>query len=453
MLPRVLDLGRFQTADEKRWLANTTAFVNNIAHADFKHLMLQPHPGITTQWFAAPTIFADNWNIKKLSLALTTAALVIITGYIFFLLWGRIGGILVTLILATNTLLVAHSRILAMDALLAHFLLLSLALLLLWKKTNSSRYLAAAGAAASLAILSKLPGVIIIPFSFAILLPKHYKPIGIWLLGLLITTALVFPSIYVNTDQVFSDVTAFFQSENYTEEHPAGNLYYLRTIIFFSTPLHFFELLIIGYSWRKITPARRRDLATLLFFALIFICMMSLGAKKGDRYILPVFLILDVMAAYAFIIASSGRFARSATSKSAIIIAMLVTWQAFETARLHPYALSYVNPIVKPFFKDRRLGWGEGLDLAAAYLNKNPNAKELTVASFYPSEFATHFAGNSVPLNQHDHASVDYVVLYRAMLERGQAWETDVLVAYQTIQPEKTIDLNGMPYVWIVRRK
>lgn len=135
---------------------------------------------------------------------------------------------------------------------------------------------------------------------------------------------------------------------------------------------------------------------------------------------------------------------------------LLVTgllWQAADIARLHPHTLSYINPITKPFYSDRRLGWGEGFDLAADYLNKKPNATELTVASMYPTEFAYNFNGQVIPLNHFEDDNADYVVLYRALFQRGQdTWETEILNHFTNQMPEKTITLNGLEYLWIYKK-
>lgn len=43
-----------------------------------------------------------------------------------------------------------------------------------------------------------------------------------------------------------------------------------------------------------------------------------------------------------------------------------------------------------------QIGWGEGLDQAARYLNSKPNAKELKVSTYYPSgPFSYFFDGNN----------------------------------------------------------
>ncbi len=182
---------------------------------------------------------------------------------------------------------------------------------------------------------------------------------------------------------------------------------------------------------------------------------MTLGAKKGDRYILPSFLFLDALTVIVFFsLIIQFRARRLLLLATYCLLLTGLLWQAIDVARLHPHALAYVNPLTKPFYGHRRLGWGEGFDLAAVYLNQKPRAAKLTVASYYPTEFDYNFVGQVIPLNHYRDANADYVVLYRAMYERDpNAWETDILNQFASRTPEKIITLNGLEYAWIHKTK
>ncbi|MEX1997145.1 MAG: glycosyltransferase family 39 protein [Candidatus Andersenbacteria bacterium] len=498
--PRIFDLDAFLTADEKRWVANTNGFVMKLAARQWDNLLQQPHPGITTQWFGAPTIFSDSWTIRKLPLVLAQSILVLLIGYIFWRLWGTLPAILLTLLLGLNPPLVAHTRVYAMDSLLALFLLLSLGCLLTWKKYQQWQYLVFAAGAAAAAILSKLPGILILPFTLLFLLwhalsTRRYRhtlrALALWSLILLTSLVLILPSLATNTQNVINEFRSFFDSDDYQELHQEEPTYYLRSLIFFSTPLQLFSLVLLPLTaiwlyYRQVVPKTqisRAEAIWLILFGISFVAMMSQGLKKGDRYVLPAFLIWDTVVVITvwwlltiirhdvFQLTSLLRINKQAgdapgdptpkhhSSHLAAnylptlwiggVVLMLIL-QAATLWQLHPYALAYVNPLTKPFFGERRLGWGEGLDLAALYLGAQPDSKHLKVAAYYPIEFSLHFPGEVVPAHQHEHESVDYIVLYRAMYERGpQAWETDVLQYYKDKTPEKVISLNGIEYVWI----
>lgn len=454
---RFADLGQFSTADEARWHANVDNFTSALAHANFVETYQLPHPGITLQWLASPTVHGDAWTTRKSTLIAAQYILLLITGYIFYRLWGKQAALILLSLLILNPLLIAHTRVYAMDSLLAVFLLLSLGCLFLWRKTASARYLVLAGIAGALAILSKLPGIVILPFSLLLIIywHKHQPRLAVqwaatWLIACVVALPIVFPALAVRPAVMIQNMLEFFSSDDYTELHPASNWYYGRTLIFFSTPLHLAGLLLLPFVWKKISKVRQEQIAVLLIFAVGFVFVMSLGSKMGDRYILPIFLILDALIATAFagIIKSSVKTPDLRYVTYGFLALFL--WQAADVYRLHPYHLAYINPITKPFFDERRLGWGEGLELAAAYLNQKPDASNLKAAAYYPTIFADSFVGTTVPLHEWDAGGVDYAVLYRAQLERGEsAWETDVLQQFRSKKPEHVITLNDLPYVWI----
>ncbi|MFN8458472.1 MAG: hypothetical protein U0401_28100 [Anaerolineae bacterium] len=59
-----------------------------------------------------------------------------------------------------------------------------------------------------------------------------------------------------------------------------------------------------------------------------------------------------------------------------------------------PYYLTYYNPFlggVQEAAQQVPVGWGEGLEQAAHFLNSLPNAKKLNVSSWYGSIFRTLF--------------------------------------------------------------
>src|SRR3989338_8252049 len=164
LLPRLFDLGAFQAADEKMWIANTQGFTKNLALGRWDKLLQQPHPALTTQWLGALTINSSSLATRKIPLAIGQSIAIAFIGYIFYRLWGKWPAALLVLLLALNPPLIAHTRVYAMDSLLAQFLLLSVGCLLLWRKNNITRYLVFSGLAGALAVLSKLPGLIIVPF-------------------------------------------------------------------------------------------------------------------------------------------------------------------------------------------------------------------------------------------------------------------------------------------------
>lgn len=468
LFPRVLNLDAFRTADEKRWVANTEGFIRNLSLGDWGELLRQPHPGITTQWLGALTIRFDDWQMKKLPLVLGQAALILAVAYVFSKLWGKKAGFLTLLLLAVDPFLFAHTRIYAMDSLLALFTVLSLALLFLWDKTNSKRYLFFSAFCASAAVLSKISGVVLIPFSLLFVFWKLYsekkslvdisKKIFFWIVYFAVSSVIILPSLAISPLNVFGDFKEFLISDQYSKEHSLGLLYYFRTLEFFSSPAHFLIIILLPVAMflKKVSIKKEliKEIFWILLLALLFFLEMTVGAKKGDRYILPVFALFDVaVAVVIFMFWNDFRKNKSRLLAIFLILfAIFIGWQELTILKLFPHDLAYINPLTKNYFGEKRSGWGEGLDLAADYLNKKSDAKNLKVASYYPNEFAVKFVGETVSMNQFDEDSIDYVVIYRAMFERGDSYETDALNEYKNKVPEKVISFNGVDFVWIYKK-
>ena len=460
--PRVFDLDATRSPDEKRWIANTAGFTQKLAHGQLDQLVRQPHPGITTQWLGALTIGYDDWAVKRLPLVVGQVLLILASGYVFGRLWGKGAGLTVALVLALDPLLYAHTRVYAMDSLLALFSLLSIGLLLLWRQDGSRRYLIAAGVTGAAAFLSKLPGIIILPFTLMLFIywtwrDRQLKPwllvAGYWSLAFIIGLVIILPSFGIVPQNVIGDFTELFRSDDYAQLHQFGSTYYLRSLAFFSSPVQWVGLLILGVLLTRKRDSRREQLLILLLFGILFTVEMTLGAKKGDRYILPSFVMLDVTAAFgiAWLYALKKRTVLQTTLLGLATLALM--WQAIIIWQTHPHTLAYVNPLTSSQFGERRHGWGEGFRLAADYLNAKPEAHQLKAASYFPNEFSPYFDGETVAMHKHDEASVDYVVLYRAMFERGEdAWETDVLNQYRNKKPEKVITISGVDMIWIHAR-
>lgn len=191
----------------------------------------------------------------------------------------------------------------------------------------------------------------------------------------------------------------------------------------------------------------------------MFFLEIQYSIKKGDRYMLPVFLGFDILTTLS--IATAYAMAKQKYLKNIILIVCItgIGFQAHEAIRLHPYLLAYRNPLFSSVAQGRTMGWGEGLDLAAYYLNTKPNAEHLLVAAYYEGSFAYHFKGQFTSAERlgkesAEEIGADYVVLYRTMEGRApERWETKVLKDYASKTPEKIITLNGEQYVWIYKTK
>jgi hypothetical protein len=118
----------------------------------------------------------------------------------------------------------------------------------------------------------------------------------------------------------------------------------------------------------------------------------------------------------------------------------------------YPYYLTYFNPLLGGPVRAAQttlMGWGEGMELAAAYLNRKPDAEQLYVASTPSQTLLPYFAGTGENFYTNDIAfRADYVVLYLAQMQR-LAPSPEIVAYFQAQQPEKVINIHGVVYAKI----
>jgi hypothetical protein len=103
-----------------------------------------------------------------------------------------------------------------------------------------------------------------------------------------------------------------------------------------------------------------------------------------------------------------------------------------------------------------QIGWGEGLNEAAAYLNTLPQAESLKVVSWYSTTFEPYFKGQSIYEIDEEKISRsskpglagDYVVFYINQTQR-QLPSEGALQFFRAASPVYTVALNGINYAWI----
>jgi len=464
---------------------------------------------------------------------------------IYWLVWrlfaDRRVALVAGLLLALDPFHAALSRVLHHDALSTTFMTLSLLMALIyWGRGESRRWLVASGVLAGLAFLSKSPALFLNPFIALVGLGSlaerrargeqlTWRSLGITITdGLLwfgcaaATFAAFWPAMWVIPADALR--TVFFIGSKYasgghakgnyflgTVSHDPGVLFYPVTWLLRSSPLVWVGLVAAGIKWaNRQTPVPpqvqvgksakepsypfiRFPSAALLLFALLFVAFMTLGEKKQDRYILPVYPALSIVAAVGLTrisnlqsqIANSkwqmangkwqmanGKWQMAngkwqiANRKSAntqyairntqyaILILVLLLFQGFLIVSNYPYYFTYYNPLLGGIRSAERMvtiGWGEGMDLAADYLNRKPNAEALRVSSWYQSTFAPFFKGEAISYSKEKGKAMagDYVVFYINQLQRRFPDEEMFRYFETRYRPETVIPLKGVDYVVI----
>jgi hypothetical protein len=206
--------------------------------------------------------------------------------------------------------------------------------------------------------------------------------------------------------------------------------------------------------------------AGLLLFALLFLLQLNLSSKKFDRYLLPIWGPLALLAGmgWTWLAHSARRLAERRqwpASLTLLPIGLALALQVAVTAPVYPTYLSYYNPLMggsEQATEAMTVGWGEGLEEAAAYLNAKPDAESLSVISWYGPVFSYFFEGETINIDNTTDISAghlqallqaDYAVLYIHQWQRHLP--VSVVDTFAVMTPEESIWLNGIEYARVYR--
>ncbi len=502
-------LGTFLTTDEGLWHDRSVEFNKALAARDWASTYQAGHPGVVTMWLGTaaqhlpwlgqPWLWDD--AIRRLmndpapapgtgisSLTLGARRLVALVTWLGILvlcpllrrLFNARVALVTTALVGLDPFLLAHSRLHHLDALLATFVMLSMASLLVYEfRSRRLRYLLLSAAMAALATANKSPGILLVPWAGVVLLlptllgPQEKrrqalvqaaKTLAVWGLGATVVFCAIWPSMWMRPLWTLESV--FGVARQYAETPHEGSNFFWGAVrpdpgpgfypvvwAFRSTAPVWLGLVVVAArrAWR-----RSGVLLLILLLTLLFAAVMTVGEKKFDRYLLPDFPLLDIVAAVGLAAGAEWLAGRLVRAWKAWAVGLLLGGVAVAQFALvwpaRPYYLSYYNPIVgggRTAPQTLLVGWGEGLDQAAAYVNSRPGARNLEVFSWRRPEFGTFFVGQMIdPTRSYCPARPSYYIFYRNNLQREQGTDVwDRLAALEA--PEYVVTLNGIDYAWV----
>ncbi|MBI3255352.1 MAG: glycosyltransferase [Candidatus Andersenbacteria bacterium] len=471
-LPRLVSLGKVLTVDEPLWVSRGQTFISALSVGNFGKTLVAGQPGITTAWLSGMATPWQSLGTAQAAIAVASGILVLIATYFFRQLIGPRWGLITGFFLALDPFLIAHSRVVHTDALLALFYLNSILALLTGiahiKQGGKipPRYIFISSCLGAAAVLTKLYGLVLIPTVVLFIILAYVRKSGglqsiirdtaCWVSLFILCGFIAWPALWTNADRVYDLLfsrVALHAEGTRAEETTSSIWYYARETAFrFSLPA---SLLLPFAIWQlprfKKDSHARLGLA-LLTTGLIYTLALNSSSDKSDRYILiaHLALICTSVLGLRYIVEKIAGDTKKLALTSWTILAIPIMYLAVDVIRLHPYYLAHYNRLY-PIEQTHKLGWGEGLEQAATYIAaKNPQAKVLT---YYERVFQHFYQGATEDISHVYDANGDYAVLYRSMFERGQhAPETEIINDFFNSQrhtPEKIITINGLPYVWI----
>ena len=516
-VPRIISLGAFVNADARHWIIRSTKFMNALAEGTLVGTYRADHPGVFPMWGFGTSMLlrhlmaGDPRSYLELASTrgfgtrldlITTAAIftVLVTSFSsvgVYLLTQKVFGhrvaLLGALLVVLDPYYIAHSRLVHLDAILSACMILSTLMLIVYVTSSGGRgYLVGAGVLAGLALLTKQFGLFMLPFGFlalgvrylraarspldAVELKRFVLDLLLWLVILVAVYVILWPVMWRHAGEVVRVLVrnmmenrwkphgwgAFFLGEIVDDP---GMLFYPVVVLFRLTPvsLVFFLLSIAAFigDLRRIKEGKTVAVALGLAYILFFSLMAGLAPKKQDRYILPVFPMIDLLAAVGIarsVRALSG-FSWSwspALRRTSYAIAVgVASLTPLFWIHTFPYYINYFNPMVggaSMAVRTLTVGWGEGYDLAAQYLNEKSESEGLTVAVFYCGSFAPFFKGTAIRLAEPGTLNeADYVVLYINQVQRQIG--SEAIYRFRDREPEHVVRIGGIEYAWVYENR
>jgi hypothetical protein len=495
-VPRLLNLGDFVTHDEAAfWLQRSETFLRALREGDFAATAISTHPGVTTMWLGSAGIllreslatlnlwqvesFADNLTLLRLPVVLMHSCCILIGYHMLQRLFSQSIAVLAALFWALDPFIIGYSRLLHVDALAGSFATLSLlAACVFCFRSPTWGYLLISALTAGLAILSKSPLIVLIPVIIVAGwvatqrvqdLPFRRVPMLLtWLAVLAATIVLGWPALWSDPQQALHNIRVGVEVEG-GNPHATGNFFlgredlapgwqfYPTALALRLTPLTMLGLGALGVAllWRR-SPwlAEQFDwrvLAICALFVLLMIAGLSWFPKKFNRYLVPVFPALTILAAVGWValIGLLGiwkpRMLRMGTSMLGIL-ALVNCFSWF------PYYLTAYNQLLggaQTGTATFQSGWGEGMEQVANWLNRQPDITGVQVASTRTETLQPYLRGGVQALTPGEQLSeqVGYVVVYLRDAQTRPVTPFDRFFVHQ--EPVHTVTINDVPYAWI----
>lgn len=515
---RAIGLGGAVTEDEDQWIARSGAFAQGLTTSEWQRTYQTGHPGVTVMWLTTLTLglertaafaraagapdvttvpdFLPALQAARLPFALLQAGLAAAAAVLAGRLLGAGVGLLAGLLLAAEPFWAGVGPVVGMDGLLTGLLTVSLlAALLAARSATAARgragWAALSGLAFGLAFLTKTTALFAAPLLVALFAAPLVGALALlagwpgrrwpgrrcwrdpllvlagWGTAAALTVWLVWPAAWAAP--VGTVVRAVeFSARLGGSPHGPGNFLLGQPVadpgpLFYpvalalrlgpGTVVGLLLLFVLGAS-----PPARRTVWALLGSVALFLVLLTVAAKKVDRYLLPILPALGILAAVGWWEAgrwTAGRLARrgallmGGAGPLAVAAALALALQLWPLLQAGRYPLAAYDPLfggVRAAERAIPVGWGDGLDVAGARIAELARGRTVTTAIWSPLRvsFGAHAPGPVVSERQIGQA--DFYVDYVHARQRGLTPRT-----LAGRQPDAVVTIGGVDYARIYR--
>ncbi len=346
-----------------------------------------------------------------------------------------------------------HSRLLSHEAMVATFSLASIFGMMAYLESERKWfYLPLSAAAAALAQLTKSSAMAMFPViglmlvvavfekskerGFWSALLNYLKIFGIWLAVMVLVYFIVWPGMWVAPGKMLYEVygnafsyafqgsrlqvTQELQPSNFSIDSVGSTASMYTRFIFESgtvvtwagVTLALASLFLRGK--KSPAPLEKKIFAYLFIAAVMFVLMFSVARGLNYRhYVMTSHVSVSVIGALGWAIWIEWLVGKWESRKKLEVgsvmgrriqvwgAALLIVIQFAEGAAFYPYYYTYYNPIVAALMETPPASnYGEGIELAAAYLAQKPDSASLAVFSYRGrGPFSYFFPGETIILN------------------------------------------------------
>lgn len=520
---RILNTETLITNDEPFWLGRSANYFRAIVQWEPEYTYQMAHPGVPVMWMGAiaywihgseyamhfdtnlewpfsiddrlvaagidPLQMLQHARVFKLGFE---TALFLVSVLLIAVIATRLVAVLAGLLIALDPFLAGFGPLMHVDSLLA-MSMFAAALTIVWAwKSERRTYLPwiLAGGIAAIAVLTRTTGVVIaVPLliaCFSIIRESRFadaaRSCGAWILGFATVYVAGWPALWVRpieTARAMIDWTIGAASDGHENplfflgealSNDPGLIFYPVTILWRTTPLAWIGIVLFLLAFRSAAfRARIRPFIPVFAMAAMYLLVMSLGAKKFDRYVLPVYPVIALTAAFGFNSALSWIWERFPSMKRVVPASGLATIALLSLIPLSnggPYRLNYYNEILSALKSPDeaiQIGWGEGAYEAIAFVEGEAArlGRPVTAQTFAtPSERVRppirYFVVGDQPTfgmveftqvglaTADDWYSTDYFLFNIQQTQRNMASQYEL---FSDVEPIHTIELGGV-IIW-----